>query len=117
MLTTALSVSLRSSCGIQVYIDCLGGYGIYNVGHRHPVVVSAVRAQLRKQALHSQELLDPLRSYCAHLLAKITPGELKYVFFGNSGTEAVEACLKMVGLRWLLGSSPIERVSSGYACH
>eukprot|EP01094_Clydonella_sp_ATCC50884_P020111 TRINITY_DN40_c0_g1_i11.p1 TRINITY_DN40_c0_g1~~TRINITY_DN40_c0_g1_i11.p1 ORF type:complete len:485 (+),score=146.40 TRINITY_DN40_c0_g1_i11:166-1455(+) len=79
----------------KAYIDCLGGYGIYNVGHRHPVVISAVRAQLRKQALHSQELLDPLRAYCAHLLAKIAPGDLKYAFFGNSGTEAVEACIKM----------------------
>jgi hypothetical protein len=80
----------------KVYIDCLGGFGIFNVGHRHPVVVSAVRAQLRKQALHSQELLDPLRAYCAHLLAKVTPGNLRYSFFCNSGTEAVEACLKMV---------------------
>ena len=84
--------------GGSVYIDCLGGFGIYNVGHRHPVVVAAVRAQLRKQALHSQELLDPLRAYCAHILAKITPGNLNYAFFVNSGTEAVEACLKMTML-------------------
>lgn len=71
-------------------------FGIFNVGHRHPKVVAAVRAQLRKQALHSQELLDPLRAYCAHLLAWISPGELQYCFFTNSGTESVEACLKMV---------------------
>lgn len=44
----------------------------------------------------TQELLDPLRAYCAHLLAKVTPGNLRYSFFCNSGTEAVEACLKMV---------------------
>lgn len=36
------------------YIDLLGGFGIYNTGHRHPKVVAAVRAQLEKQALHSQ---------------------------------------------------------------
>ena len=77
------------------YIDCLGGFGIFNVGHRHPKVIAAVRAQLRKQALHSQELLDPLRAYCAHLLAWIAPGDLQYVFFTNSGTESVEACLKI----------------------
>lgn len=80
------------------YIDCLGGFGIYNVGHRHPKVVAAVRAQLRKQALHSQELLDPLRAYCAHLLAWLAPGDLQYCFFTNSGTESVEACLKMAML-------------------
>jgi len=77
------------------YIDCLGGFGIYNVGHRHPKVVAAVRAQLKKQALHSQELLDPLRAYCAHLLAWLCPGDLQYCFFTNSGTESVEACLKV----------------------
>merc|ERR1712137_124888 len=80
------------------YIDCLGGFGIYNVGHRHPRVVASVRAQLKKQALHSQELLDPLRAYCAHLLAWIAPGNLQYAFFTNSGTESVEACLKMAML-------------------
>merc|ERR1712137_1034367 len=80
------------------YIDCLGGFGIFNVGHRHPKVVAAVRAQLRKQALHSQELLDPLRAYCAHILARLAPGNLQYSFFTNSGTESVEACLKMAML-------------------
>ncbi len=76
------------------YIDCLGGYGIYNVGHRHPKVLQAVYNQLNRQALHSQELLDPLRGFLAKLLAGITPGDLKYAFFVNSGTESVEGALK-----------------------
>jgi len=38
------------------YIDMLGGFGIYVVGHRHPTVLAAVRDQLDRQALHSQEL-------------------------------------------------------------
>lgn len=77
------------------YIDCLGGFGIFNVGHRHPTVVKAVERQLAKQPLHSQEMLDPLRALLAKLLADITPGDLQYCFFGNSGTEAVEAALKL----------------------
>lgn len=76
------------------YIDCLGGFGIYNVGHRHPKVIQAVINQLQRQALHSQELLDPLRGFLAKLLAEITPGDLKYAFFVNSGTESVEGALK-----------------------
>ncbi|CAF1009483.1 unnamed protein product [Rotaria magnacalcarata] len=80
--------------GIE-YIDCLGGYGIYNVGHRHPKVLKAVTDQLNRQALHSQELLDPLRGYLAKILADLTPGNLKYTFFTNSGTESVEGALKM----------------------
>ena len=77
------------------YIDCLGGFGIYVTGHRHPKVLKAVREQLEKQAIHSQELIDPLRTYLAKLVAQITPGDLQYSFFTNSGTESVEACLKM----------------------
>lgn len=77
------------------YIDCLGGFGIYNVGHRHPKVVEAVINQLNRQALHSQDLLDPLRAMLAKILADITPGDLKYAYFANSGTETVEAAIKL----------------------
>lgn len=65
------------------------------MGHRNPVVVSAVQNQLAKQPLHSQELLDPLRAILAKTLAALTPGKLKYSFFCNSGTESVEAALKL----------------------
>jgi putrescine aminotransferase len=77
------------------YIDCLGGYGVYNCGHRHPKVVEAVVNQLKRQALPSLELMDPLRGMLAKILADITPGDLQYAFFGNSGTEAVEGALKL----------------------
>ena len=79
----------------QEFLDCLGGFGIFNVGHRNPVVVSAVENQLAKQPLHSQELLDPLRAMLAKTLAALTPGKLKYSFFCNSGTESVEAAIKL----------------------
>jgi len=86
----------------EKYLDLLGGYGIYNVGRRHPKIIHAVQTQLSKQALHSQELLDPLRPYCAHLLSLIAPRDHKRVlrkcFFTNSGTESVEACLKLAFL-------------------
>jgi putrescine aminotransferase len=80
------------------FIDCLGGFGIYMLGHRHPTVVKAVRDQLEHQALHSQELLDPMRGYLSHLLAMVTPGELRYSFFCNSGTEANEGAMKLAKL-------------------
>ncbi|MDP4156930.1 MAG: putrescine aminotransferase, partial [Bacillota bacterium] len=60
-----------------------------------PKVVKAVTDQLKHQALHSQDLLDPLRAMLAKILADITPGDLKYAFFTNSGTESVEAALKL----------------------
>ncbi|EFM08487.1 aminotransferase class-III [Paenibacillus curdlanolyticus YK9] len=77
------------------YIDCIGGRGIYNVGHRHPKVLQTVMNQLQKQAMHTHDLLDPYRAILAKTLAEITPGDLKYVFFTNSGGEAVESAIKL----------------------
>jgi putrescine aminotransferase len=87
------------------FIDCLGGYGIYMLGHRHPTVVKAVMDQLGHQALHSQELLDPMRGYASELLAMLTPGDLQYSFFCNSGTEANEGALKLAKL-WAKRKKP-----------
>jgi putrescine aminotransferase len=82
----------------KTYIDCLGGFGMYNTGHRHPKIVRAVKNQLKKQALHSLEILDPLRPMLGKLVAMITPGKLQYSFFCNSGSEAVEGAFKITKL-------------------
>ena len=86
----------------KLYLDLLGGFGIYNIGRRHPKVISAVQSQLQKQALHSQELLDPLRAYTSRLLSLLMPYDsirtLSHCFFTNSGTESVEAAIKMAFL-------------------
>ncbi|MBN1221952.1 MAG: putrescine aminotransferase [Candidatus Aminicenantes bacterium] len=82
----------------KTYIDCLGGFGMYNTGHRHPKIIRAVKNQLKKQALHSLEILDPLRPMLGKLVAMITPGKLQYSFFCNSGSEAVEGAFKITKL-------------------
>ncbi|MDP9024085.1 MAG: putrescine aminotransferase [Candidatus Eremiobacteraeota bacterium] len=86
--------SYRDVNGVE-YLDCLGGFGIFNVGHRHPKVIAAVKAQLDRQPLHSQDLLDPLRAMLSRALAMLTPPNLQYTFFCNSGTETIEAALKL----------------------
>jgi len=80
------------------FIDCLGGFGVYTAGHRNPEIIKAVQAQLNRYALHSQELIDPLRGYLAKLVAMCTPGDLQYAFFCNGGAEAVEMALKLARL-------------------
>jgi putrescine aminotransferase len=77
------------------FIDCLGGYGMMNLGWGHPDVVKAVRAQLGRTPMPSQELIDPLRGVLARLMALITPGDIKYSFFCASGTEAIEGAIKL----------------------
>jgi len=80
------------------YIDCLGGYGIYSAGIRHPKIVEAVQNQLRRMPLSSQELLDPLRGALAELLGELAPGDLQYSFFINNGTDAIEGAMKLARL-------------------
>lgn len=77
------------------WIDCLGGYGLLDLGWSHPTVVQAVEAQLRRSPMPSQELLDPLRGVLARLLALVTPGDIQYFFFAAGGTEAVEGAMKL----------------------
>ncbi len=78
------------------YLDCLGGYGMMDLGWSHPEVVAAVRDQLTfRTPMPSQELIDPLRGVLAKLMAMITPGDIKYSFFASSGTESIEGAIKL----------------------
>jgi len=80
------------------FIDCLGGFGVYNMGIRHPKIIQAVKAQLERMPLSSQELLDPLRGFLAELLGELAPGDLQECFFISNGTDAVEGALKLARL-------------------
>jgi putrescine aminotransferase len=66
-----------------------------DLGWCHPDVVRAVKAQVGRSPMPSQELIDPLRGVLARLMAEITPGDLKYSWFAASGTEAIEASIKV----------------------
>ncbi len=85
---------LRTASGAE-YLDCLGSYGVFTVGHRHPKVVKAVHEQLDRIPMSSRTFFNEPLADLAEALAKIAPGDLKYSFFSNSGTEAVEAALKI----------------------
>jgi len=76
------------------YLDCLGSYGCFSLGHRHPVVVAAVKDQLDNLALSGKAFFSKQGADLAAKLAEITPAGLDYVFYCNSGAEAVEAALK-----------------------
>ena len=80
------------------FIDCLGGYGMFALGHRHPKVVEAVEKELHAMPMCGKVLFNRPMGELAELLAEITPGDLQYSFFVNSGTEAVEGCLKVARL-------------------
>ena len=82
----------------RAYLDCIGGFGVFNVGRNHPRVVERAVEQLRRLPLSTRTLFNKQQADLAEMLAKITPGDLQYSFFCNSGAEAVEGALKLARL-------------------
>ncbi|MBM7624105.1 aminotransferase class III-fold pyridoxal phosphate-dependent enzyme [Sporohalobacter salinus] len=79
------------------FLDFVGGYGCLNTGHNHPDIVEAVNSYLNKgYPTFTQYVSAPAQtSILAEKLAELTPGDLERTFFSNSGTEAVEAAIKL----------------------
>ena len=90
---TAQGCVLTTASGKQ-YLDFVGGFGVFTVGHRHPKVVAAAHRQLDLMPLSSRTFFNEAAVLLAERLAKIAPGDLQFTFFSNSGAEAVEAALK-----------------------
>jgi acetylornithine/succinyldiaminopimelate/putrescine aminotransferase len=79
------------------YVDMIAGVGVSNVGHRHPKVLEAIRAQLDKH-LHVMvygEYIQSASNQLAVKLASLLPPSLDCAYFVNSGTEANEGALKL----------------------
>ena len=109
MMTSTKSAPVAAASAHGVWIDDLdgnrildftSGVGVVNAGHCHPEVVRAVREQAGK-LMHfagTDYYYEP-QTALAKKLTEITPGTYaKKVFFTNSGTESVEAALKLA--RW-----------------
>ena len=78
------------------YLDFVAGFGSMNLGHNHPAVVDAVSEALRRQAPgFAQSAVNPYAAATAKELVSLAPDGLEMVTFTNSGTEAVEASLKL----------------------
>ncbi len=75
------------------YIDCVAGIAVNNVGHCHPKVVSAIKEQAERLIHTSNLYYTEIQGKLAEKIASLT--NLDKVFFCNSGTEAVEAALKL----------------------
>jgi len=79
------------------YLDFAAGIAVVSTGHCHPDVVKAIRDQAgRLIHMSGTDFFYEVQVRLAEKLAEITPGGgNKKVFFGNSGAEAVEACMKL----------------------
>lgn len=91
----AEGVSLWDEQGNE-YLDFLGGYSVFSLGHNNAMLRETLRDVLGKTWPNLLQMdLAPLSGQLAHELSKRDPsGRLQYAYFGNSGAEAVEAALK-----------------------
>lgn len=87
------------------FLNC-GGYGVFIMGARHPVVVEAVRRQLDTHPVATRILLEPTVGRAAEALCSVMPDGLNRVHFAVTGAEAVETGLKLARAhgRWRIVS-------------
>lgn len=77
-------------------MDFFGGFGSLSLGHNHPRIL-AVRQKFQEEKRHEIAIafMSQYAAALAYNLAAIAPGDLDMVFLGSTGSEAVEAALKL----------------------
>lgn len=81
----------------KAYMDMIAGVAVNNIGHNHPKVVKALKEQIDRH-LHVMvygEFIQDAQLNFARKLASVLPEKLNCVYTVNSGTEAIEAALKL----------------------
>ena len=82
----------------KAYMDMISGVAVNNLGHGHPKIISAIKNQADKH-LHVMvygEFIQDAPLAFARKLTSLLPEKLNCVYAVNSGTEAIEASLKLV---------------------
>ena len=95
----------------RAYIDCVAGHGVANIGHSHPKVVEALRAQAERIITCPEMFYNDTRARLLERLGNLVPG-MERVFLCNSGTEAVEAAIKFA--RFSTGRAGIVAAMRGF---
>ena len=78
------------------YIDCIAGHAVLNIGHSHPKFIEAIKKQIEKLVMVPPGFPVEERAKLLKKLSDITPKKLTQSFLSNSGTESVEAAIKLV---------------------
>ena len=89
------------------YLDLISGVGVAALGHAHPTLATALADQAARLLHTSNLFFHPLQAEVASRLTSLSG--LDRAFFCNSGTEAVEACLKFARRYWHTQGAPRKR--------
>ena len=89
------------------YLDMLSGLGVVSLGHAHPGLAQAIAIQAKELVHTSNLFFHLLQGQVATRLAKLS--KLPRTFLCNSGTEAIEACLKFSRRYWYTNGQPSRK--------
>ncbi|AIZ33037.1 aminotransferase class III-fold pyridoxal phosphate-dependent enzyme [Pseudomonas parafulva] len=115
-LQQAHGIYVQDTSG-QLFMDCLAGAGTLALGHNHPVTLQAMRQTLDSGLpLHTLDLTTPVKDrFVETLFAALPEGlarDARIQFCGPSGSDAIEAALKLV--RTATGRRTVLSFSGGY---
>jgi taurine---2-oxoglutarate transaminase len=80
------------------YLDFSSQLVFTNVGHQHPAVVSAIKAQADRLCTLAPNWASDIRGEAARMIIDVAPAGLNHVMFTNGGTEAIEHATRMARL-------------------
>ncbi|WP_213522516.1 aspartate aminotransferase family protein [Nonlabens sp.] len=96
------------------YLDMVAGVSALPLGHCHPVIVAAIKKQVDKYMhvmVYGEYAQDPSVQLCKKI-ASLLPAPLETTYLVNSGTEAIEAAMKLA--RSVTGRSQIIAMKKAY---
>lgn len=96
-------------------INCHCNGGVFNLGHRHPRIIAALKRALDELDIGNHHLISEHRALLAERLAALSPGDLNRVVFGVGGGEAIDLAIKLA--RAHTGRAQVISALGGYHGH
>lgn len=96
-------------------INCHCNGGVFNLGHRHPRIVAALKESLAELDIGNHHLVSEMRAALGEKIAALTPGDLSYTVFGVGGGEAIDLAIKLA--RGHTGRLNVVSAGGGYHGH
>ncbi len=101
--------------GTKRLINCHCNGGVFNLGHRNPLMVQTLKDSLDRYDIGNHHLVSEQRALLARRLAELTPGDMSYTVFGVGGGEAIDLAIKLA--RGHTGRTKVISACGGYHGH
>ena len=96
-------------------INCHCNGGVFNLGHRNPKIINALKGSLDDLDIGNHHLISEQRAILAERLAELMPGDITYTVFGVGGGEAIDLAIKLA--RGYTGKLKVISAGGGYHGH